>query len=432
MFHYWMSRAFFVVLTAVNIVLFMNCSGAKFKNSGDSQQQTPENPKMGGGGIDGKPYYSYGECPAKPVDVVSSITVSNDFSRAWKTVENCTALAAPVAVDATRIKIAADDQSSIMFEGRAYITGPFSDGTTQASVAPIQRPALLNGYVKRPAWNVAGVDYAVGVPAATVLKNPAAINIPGVAVNLATHQVVVTANNVTLDGYDFSRDGGWSVRINGAASTRIVNSRFVETNSQASPPISTDAGASNLYVGYTYIDGGGAAASPSDGDLIQFNGRGLVTEYCVLKNAPSNIFHFAGGTGGGSLVIRFNLVEDSGRSTGGGGEYITFDSSAFNHIQVVFNTSYQTPGGTGTMGWNVDPDSVQTTETGNNVMIATAPGAAAYLTSIGTNTTAAVVHDNYFDLTGAFGFAYPGASGPNSIFSFNYDMKSGTALPDNP
>jgi hypothetical protein len=34
-----------------------------------------------------------------------------------------------------------------------------------------QHPALLAGYAKRPPWKVAGVDYAVGVPATATLTD---------------------------------------------------------------------------------------------------------------------------------------------------------------------------------------------------------------------------------------------------------------------
>ena len=45
------------------------------------------------------------------------------------------------------------------------------DGHDQAPRAPPQRPNLLAGYAARPPWQVAGVDYAVGVPAGTQLQD---------------------------------------------------------------------------------------------------------------------------------------------------------------------------------------------------------------------------------------------------------------------
>jgi hypothetical protein len=304
---------------------------------------------------------------------------------------------------------------------------------TTAPLANVQKPGLLNAYPLRPVWKVAGVDYAVGVPNGTALKNPASIVLTGVTVDIVAHEVVVTGNNVTLDGYDFSLNGGWSVQVNGAANTRIVNSLFAESASQGQAPIVADAATTNLYVGYSTIDGGGANANPTQGALIVMNGRSLVTEYCWLKNAPSNIFLFGyGGVGGGgSAIIRFNLVEDSGRRSGGGGAYLSIFAGSYNHFQVVFNTSYQTPGGTGATGWNMDAPAIQTAEVGNNTMISTAPGAASYLMSSGASANGAVLHDNYFDLSGASGFAYPGTSAWAN-YKDNFDMQTAQPLPDNP
>ena len=55
---------------------------------------------------------------------------------------------------------------------------------------------------------------------------PATVSMPGVSVNASTHTITVTGNNVTLDGYDFSLNGGWQVRCE-SANTTIVNSKFV-------------------------------------------------------------------------------------------------------------------------------------------------------------------------------------------------------------
>ena len=52
---------------------------------------------------------------------------------------------------------------------------------------------LLNGYAARPAWNVAGVDYAVGYAAGTVLKDPMTGALPaGVTRDVANHTFLIT------------------------------------------------------------------------------------------------------------------------------------------------------------------------------------------------------------------------------------------------
>lgn len=417
-----------LVTLALTQVAFLNCSPAKFQNN----SREDLDPKLGGGGVDGKLYSSYGHCVPQKIDVVSALVIRDDMQKAWMVRESCQELPAPKEVDASQIKIASDDDRTVMFGDQVFTLNSFTDGLTGAPAATVQKPGLLNGYALRPVWKVAGVDFAVGLPSGTLLKDPALISLAGVTVNVALHAVVITGNNVTLDGYDFSLNGGWTVQINGAANTRIVNSLFVETASQGQPPIVTDAAATNLYVGYTTIDGGGTLASPSRGALIMMNGRGLIAEYCWLKNAPSNVFVFGdGSSGGGSATIRYNLIEDAGRKTGGGGKYISIDSGNYDHIQVTFNTSYQTPGGTGTLGWNMDAPSARSVEAGYNTMITTAAGAAAYLLSSGPSAGAAVLHDNFFDLSGAFGFAYPGTSAW-ARYNDNFDMKTSQPLSDQP
>ena len=91
----------------------------------------------------------------------------------------------------------------------------YTDGSANAPVGNPQLPNLLSSYSVRPAWQVAGVDYAVGVPTNMTLKDPTvAANLPaGVSIDAANHVVDITANNVTLNGFDFSLHGGWGVVI---------------------------------------------------------------------------------------------------------------------------------------------------------------------------------------------------------------------------
>ena len=66
-------------------------------------------------------------------------------------------------------------QSPATAETRQATPHIFDDGSGNASVGTPLLPGLLAGYAARPAWMVAGVDYAVGVPTSTALMNPATI-----------------------------------------------------------------------------------------------------------------------------------------------------------------------------------------------------------------------------------------------------------------
>ena len=50
----------------------------------------------------------------------------------------------------------------------------YNDGATNAPAGSPQVPNLINGYAAR-AMAGAGVDYAVGIPSGTTLKNPLSI-----------------------------------------------------------------------------------------------------------------------------------------------------------------------------------------------------------------------------------------------------------------
>ena len=86
------------------------------------------------------------------------------------------------------------------------------DGKKRAPIRTAQFPTLLNKYRSRPPWNVAGVDYAVGYAAGTVLKDPMTGALPaGVTRDSANHTFLITGNNVVISGWDFSLEGGWQV-----------------------------------------------------------------------------------------------------------------------------------------------------------------------------------------------------------------------------
>jgi hypothetical protein len=92
------------------------------------------------------------------------------------------------------------------------------DGRSGAPAGPVVDAALLDGYATRPPWQVAGVDYHVGIdrtryPTDASLKPVGTATLPpGVTRDTSQaaynhKQILVTADNVTLDGYDFSGAG---------------------------------------------------------------------------------------------------------------------------------------------------------------------------------------------------------------------------------
>ena len=234
-----------------------------------------------------------------------------------------------------------------------------TDGSANAAAGTPQLPNLLSGYSVRPSWNVAGVDYNVGVSAGTVLKNPATISMAGVSVNSTNHTVTITGNNVTLSGYDFSLNGGWQVYVAGNNDT-IENCNFA-VGSNGQTPISVGVNgstASNTTIEYNTINGNQASNGIGFG-LIECNGIGTTTiEYNSITNAYSENMVIGNNTSSAAnYVIQYNLIENAGYgfAAGAHGDWIqqyNAPGDVINSLQINYNTFVQTvaPGGGGTQG----------------------------------------------------------------------------------
>ena len=310
-----------------------------------------------------------------------------------------------------------------------------NDGSANAPAGAPQRPNLLDSYAVRPTWDVAGVDYHVGVPEGLALKNPAAISIPGVTVNTANKNITVTGNNVTLDGYDFS---GWGVSVQ-AANTRIVNSKF------AGDGIWGTSTSSNLYVGYCVIDGQNVADTTA---LLGTNGVGITVEYCWLKNAAEDMIQVHSGVGG-EVTLRYNLFDTGGLrwSEGAHGDFLQMLGGPFT-VSILYNTTVQDTGQTSggfTQGLMMEPDGygpwpgiIASGEYGYNTMIARGDFTMNVFigATVSTIVNTVIAHDNYFDPSGASGLAAGGSRGgpndssPKTVFVNNVNMVTGAVVQD--
>ncbi len=196
---------------------------------------------------------------------------------------------------------------------------------------------LLEGYAKRPPWEVAGVDYAVGPHTGLTLKDPSNISMPGVSLDATHHWIFVTGNNVTLNGYDFTLSGGWTLVIEGQNDT-IENFKIGVVSGSASQPIQTYSGANNTIIEYGIIDGGGAASSNVNGGVGIAHGSGLLTlKYCWLKNFTEGGVALGSTT---SSVIEYNLFDSAKFDDNFHAQFINAPQGASNTI-VEFNTFYQ-------------------------------------------------------------------------------------------
>jgi hypothetical protein len=308
----------------------------------------------------------------------------------------------------------------------------YADGSANAPSGSPLLPNLLNGYATRPPWMVAGVDYAVGVPAGTTLKDPATIAMAGVSVNAATHTVTVTGSNVTLNGYDFGLAGGWGVVIqSGVSNTVIENSHFL-VGANNNVPINAGSGVGNLTIQDNTIDGGGGS-SGAVWALVNYNGSGTFTaRYNSFLNAPADAIDYSNGTM--TSIVEYNVFENLGTAPGSHADTVQYVGVKSTNSIMAFNTIYE-PNPSGMEGIQLAAQNGSTLSNStieNNAIVAKGPSltmsySIALQQGSGNTINGAVVDDNYIDFSGAYGPIYP-PGGSQLTFVGNVNMTTGAQI----
>jgi hypothetical protein len=91
------------------------------------------------------------------------------------------------------------------------------------STSSHQFPTVLNSYgANRPPFNVAGVDYPVGLPAGADLIDPSKGPWPA-GCKWGGHTLSCTGSHVSIKGFDFS---GVQLRINGGSGVVVTGNKF--------------------------------------------------------------------------------------------------------------------------------------------------------------------------------------------------------------
>ena len=295
------------------------------------------------------------------------------------------------------------------------------DGSASAAVGTPQLPNLLNGYAVRPPWQVAGVDYAVGINAGTVLKNPLTMNMAGVSVDTANKVVYVTGNNAVLDGWNFN---GWLVDITGQNAT-VTNNDFTHGF------LKYDIGSVGGTVEYNKFDQGGTA--PNTAPFQVFGAGTFVVAYNDFENAYSMHAQFTYGNGTSqSIIFQYNLLANAGAgaSAGAHGDVIqVFGGQTINDLEINYNTVVQNNPAYATQGWSVAYNGMTVTSgnISNNTMVVPAGGAVNYDVLLAKQWITGTVNvaNNYVDPTGvAYGFlltndTYPGPYTTGTIVASN-------------
>ena len=297
--------------------------------------------------------------------------------------------------------------------------------------------SLLRRYPVRPPWKVAGVDYAVGVPAGTRLRDPATLNVPGISVDTARHLVTLSGDGATLDGYDFAQQGGWGVRVQGR--NEIIRRCNFRVGANNLLPIDGGKDATNLTVADSTIDGGGAGPNAEAiYAVLNFNGQDLTATRNWFRYTPVDAIDF---NGGGRLIVQDNLFHDLGYSIGAHADSVQFTRGAVHDAIISGNTVYdpQPKGGfpvLGGEGLQVEAQlggSILHTRLARNTIITTGPlKTAGYLIAIRQDSGSVLdgidVVENYLDGSGGWGPFYP-PTGKHLVFQGNVDLVSGRVIP---
>ena len=298
------------------------------------------------------------------------------------------------------------------------------DGSANAPSGAPQMPSLLSSYAVRPAWNVAGVDYAVGVPSGITLLDPLTGALPaGVSRDATNHIFTISGNNVTLSGWNFSLEGGWEVQVVGNNDT--IENNYFKIGANAVDPINTGGSDINsVTIVNNIIDGSGIKPSLNVG-LIWLLDHGTSTiEYNLIENAYTTAIQESpsGSTGSVSQagqIIQYNVIANTGLGyyiDGSHGDFVqdfgvaTSGTQDFNNIQINYNTLIENNPNTFGQGLsivtaagNVNTYALQESVQNNTVVLSATGGIAYGMGIIDTtwlNGTATFAN-NYLDPTGA-------------------------------
>jgi hypothetical protein len=317
--------------------------------------------------------------------------------------------------------------------------------------------AQQNGqtYVSAPPWNVAGVNYAVGINASYAgnLMDPATAPLPtGCAFHGGTSPYVACANvnNLTISGYDFGHSVAGSVQLyiaEGVTGTlTISNNKFFNGPTLDSDFFGvdiTDNNSANVVMNYNYFDGNGPGIP--NGLLVamvldQSTGS-LTFQYNALLNITSKGLSYGSDS---NVNVSYNYGEGLNFGSPAHSEFVSggpaSSISTMSNEEIGYNTfivDNNNAGGTANIyvSNGVDGGTVLTANVDHNVDVANydynPPAGNPNFSEITSSYLIEAAHqdfgdlsflDNYFDPNGSFGCIYPFFTATTATFSGNVDM----------
>jgi hypothetical protein len=243
-----------------------------------------------------------------------------------------------------------------------YTGDPANDGCSGAPVAGIvQHPTFFNGYAQgngqtyttRPNWNVAGVDFGVAYPAATVLQDAlnaggTASAIPGCSYDATNVRLICSTTNQIIDGYDFSLHGCTKLLYNNPTSTSFTvrNSKF-----GSGPGCESGGGylvgnnnsttaTTNLIIQNSLFDQNAGVGTPSLTNMVTWGGHGTVdiTYSAFLNGGARDI----SPNSDSNISYKYNYIEGLWGNTNHAEFAITNTNNGTMALHTIgFNTFYQ-------------------------------------------------------------------------------------------
>jgi hypothetical protein len=280
-------------------------------------------------------------------------------------------------------------------------------------------------YVTRPPWNVAGVDYAVGVPSGLVLKDPAVATLPSGCSYSASIVTCRGSGNLTIDGWDFRLHNCTFLDIfNYTGTITIQNSWFKMgpsvqcQNNFGLVELESSTLGSSLIVRNSQFNGV-AQIYPRLGNYFDiFDARSTGASLYQY-----NVFHQSIGrpistTSSGDWTAQYNFIEGVNYGNAAHGEVELIGSTSLtNNLTIEYNTSLAPAdyGGGMTATWyissgNTNGQKFGTVNINNNTAVINLFGGkagkvvvSAALAEFGYDpVTTANILNNYVDPTGAY------------------------------
>lgn len=229
---------------------------------------------------------------------------------------------------------------------RPYSASGWADGISGASNGRPQAPALLAGYgPNRPPWNVAGVDYRVGVPEGLQLTDWRTLTDPRLSINLTSGLIrldtAFTTPTIVLDKIDFSTGVGaeiYNPPSGGPTNVTIKRSKFgFPVRSGATGNCILDQGGALFNIIKCEFNG----LNSNQSTFIGIAGT-LSLTYNYFKNASQHIVEFIGTSTTATVQFLYNFIDDAAITPYSHMNYLQWGcGSSTLTMKVNFNTSYQ-------------------------------------------------------------------------------------------